>query len=134
VPVRLEIGLKEASAEQVTIFRRDNDTKELVNFVDLSARLEKLMLEIQNNLYAQAYDFSQKHIRRIENWEEIDEAGGWFEASWSEDPATEKQLKEKYGLVSRVLLVDQEQAAPKNKKCFISGQPAKHDWLFAKCY
>ncbi len=134
VPVRLEIGLQEANSGKVTIFRRDTDTKELVDLVDLENRVKELMLEIHSNLYQQAVDFSQKNIRRIESWDEIDEAGGWYEASWSEDPASEKQLKEKYGIVSRVLLSTQENVAPKNKKCFINGQPAKHDWLFAKCY
>ena len=134
VPVRLEIGLKEASSDKITIFRRDTDTKEVVDLINLSERIKELMLEIHTNLYQQAVDFSQKNIRRIESWDEIDEAGGWYEASWSEDPLTEKQLKERYGIVSRVLLSDQENVAPKNKKCFINGQPAKHDWLFAKCY
>lgn len=134
VPVRLEIGSKEADANKVTIFRRDNDNKEEIDLSELPNRLEKLMQEIHDNLYNQALAFSEKNIHRIESWEEIDEKTGWFEASWSEDADTEKQLKEKYGLVSRVLLSDKEGEAPKNKKCFISGKPAKHDWLFAKCY
>ncbi len=134
VPVRLEIGSKEADANKVTIFRRDNDTKEEIDLSELPNRLEKLMQEIHVNLYNQALAFSEKNIHRIESWEEIGEKTGWFEASWSEEADTEKQLKEKYGIVSRVLLSGKEGEAPKNKKCFISGKPAKHDWLFAKCY
>ncbi|MFA5754695.1 MAG: proline--tRNA ligase [Patescibacteria group bacterium] len=134
VPVRLEIGLKEVNDKKVTIFRRDNDSKETIELDGMSSRLAALMGEIHSVLYSQAQGFSQKHIHRIESWEEIKDQIGWFEASWSEDEATEQQLKEKYGLVSRVLLSDNEARGPKNKKCFISGQPAKHDWLFGKCY
>jgi len=134
VPVRLEIGLKEVGDKKVTIFRRDNDSKETIALPDLAVHLQGLMSEIHANLYQQALDFSQKNIHRLESWEEIGDQTGWFEASWSEDPTTEQQLKEKYGLVSRVLLSSQANIVPKNKKCFISGQPAKHDWLFGKCY
>jgi len=134
VPVRLEIGPKEVVAAQVSVFRRDNDSKETVSFDALPTYLENLMVSIHDNLYQQADKFIHSHIHRIESWEEIDDRSGWFEASWSEDPATEKQLKEKYGMVSRVLLPDKASAAPRNPKCFISGKAAKHDWLFAKSY
>ena len=134
VPVRLEIGLKEVTENKVTIFRRDNDTKEVVSVGELNGRLKKLMKEIHKNLYRQAKDFATAHIYQIKSWDEIDDRVGWFEASWSEDPATEKQLKERFGMVSRVLLPAKAVKGPKNKKCFVSGQPAKHDWLFAKCY
>lgn len=134
VPVRLEVGAREAAAKKVTLFRRDTDTKEEVDLDYLPERLQQLMVEIHDNLYQQAKAWANQNIHRIESWEEIGGQTGWFEASWSEDPLTEKQLKEKYGLVSRVLLSTQEEVPPKNSKCFISGQPAKHDWLFAKCY
>ncbi|QQG52654.1 MAG: proline--tRNA ligase [Candidatus Falkowbacteria bacterium] len=134
VPVRLEVGLKELAENKVTLFRRDNGIKEVVAVEDLDKSLPSIMSDIHQSLYQQAVDFSKKNINRIESWDEIKEQTGWFEASWSEDPETEKQLKEKYGIVSRVLLREKENEAPKNKKCFISGQEAKHDWLFAKCY
>ncbi len=134
VPVRLEIGLQEVNKKEVTVFRRDDDRKELISRVNLDNYLVNLISEIQDNLYQQAQNFFTGHIKRIENWEEIDKQQVWFEASWSEDPETEKQLKEKYGIVSRLLLPENAQRAPKNKKCFISGQEAKHDWLFARSY
>jgi len=134
VPVRLEIGLKEVEEKQVTVFRRDTGGKEKVAIGDLNKYLKKAMGEIHKNLYKQAQEFSKDHIYKIKDWKEIDNRLGWFEASWSEDPETEKMLKEKYGMVSRVLLPESEARKPRHKKCFISGQPAKHDWLFAKSY
>ena len=96
--------------------------------------IKNLLISIHDNLYNQALEFSEKNINRIEDWSEIANQTGWFEASWSEDPETEIMLKEKYGIVSRVMLEKNENIPPKNKKCFISGKEAKHDWLFAKCY
>ncbi|MFH0891483.1 MAG: proline--tRNA ligase [Candidatus Falkowbacteria bacterium] len=134
VPVRLEIGPKEAADGKVTVFRRDLNTKETVGEKDLSARLEKLMAEIHGNLYKQAKEFALAHIHRIESVDEIKDQVGFFEASWSEDPASEKSLKERFSMVSRVLPADNQDKEPKNKKCFITGKEAKHDWLFAKSY
>jgi len=134
VPVRFEIGPKEAGEEKITVFRRDNGSKEVVSFSELNQYIKNLLISIHDNLYNQALEFSEKNINRIEDWSEIANQTGWFEASWSEDPETEIMLKEKYGIVSRVILEKNEKIPPKNKKCFISGKEAKHDWLFAKCY
>jgi hypothetical protein len=92
------------------------------------------MLDIHRNLYKQAVTFAASHIYRIESVDEIDDRLGWFEASWSEDAESEKLLKEKYSMVSRVLPVEYEDKEPKNKKCFLTGKEAKHDWYFAKSY
>jgi prolyl-tRNA synthetase len=134
VPIRLEIGLQEVSGDKVTLFRRDNNTKEIVLTADLEKRIKELVIEIADNLYQEAEKFSASHIKRIESWDEIDDSQTWFEASWSEDAESEKKLKERFLMVSRELPLGNENKAPKNKKCFITGKEAKHDWLFAKSY
>jgi len=134
VPVRIEVGPKEVEAGQVAIFRRDLNSRETVSRAELGGRLNRLLKEIHKNLYKQAAEFNKAHIYPIKNASEIDDRPGWFLASWSEDPETEKELKEKYGVTARVLLPKSAEKKPKNKKCFVNGQPAKHDWLFAKSY
>lgn len=134
VPVRLEIGPREVEDGVVSIYRRDTGEKTGASLCELTYFLEKLMVNIQDTMYSQALAFATSHIYRIENLDEIDNRQGWFEASWSEDEASEKLLKEKFGMVSRVLLSSNENQAPKNKKCFITGGEAKHDWYFAKSY
>lgn len=134
VPIRLEIGLQEVNAKKVTIFRRDNSTKEEVLFVDLKKKIKKLVIDIAKNLYIEAGKFDASHIKRIKSWDEIDDSEMWFEASWSEDPESEQKLKERFSMVSRVLVSKNKNKKPKNKKCFITGKEAKHDWLFAKSY
>jgi len=74
------------------------------------------------------------HIHKIENMDEINGRKGFFIASWSETPDSEKLLKEKFQMVSRVLPKDREGKKPTNNKCFITGKQAKHDWIFAKSY
>jgi len=134
VPVRFEIGPKEVEEGLVSIYRRDTGEKTGASLCELTRFIDKLMLEIHQNLYNQALEFAKSHIYRIESIDEIDDRLGWFEASWSEDAESEKLLKEKYQMVSRALPGDNENKAPKNKKCFITGKEAKHDWYFAKSY
>ena len=134
MPIRLEIGLQEVSGDKVTLFRRDNNTKEIVLTSDLKKRIKELVVEIADNLYQEAAEFSASHIKRIESWDEIDDSQVWFEASWSEDAESEKKLKERFLMVSRELPLGNENKKPNNKKCFITGKEAKHDWLFAKSY
>ena len=134
VPVRLELGGKEIENGEITVFRRDLNTKQNIKLTDLAGMLEPLFADIQKNLYSQAQEFATAHIHRIESIDEIKDQVGFFAASWSEDPESEKLLKEKFMMVSRVLPQENENQAPKNKKCFITGKEAKHDWLFAKSY
>ncbi|MBN1373839.1 proline--tRNA ligase [Candidatus Dojkabacteria bacterium] len=134
VPLRLEIGGMETADKTVTVARRDTGEKSKVNITDFISSIPNLFSQIHENLYKQAADFGGTHIHRIENMDEIKDQIGFFEASWCESPESEKFLKEKFSMVSRVLPKESMDKEPKNKKCFITGESAKHDWLFAKSY
>lgn len=134
VPVRFEIGGKEADDASVTVYRRDTGKKELFKADELEKKIGALFTEIHETLYADAAAFARSHVHRIEHIDEIKDQIGFFEASWSETKASEKLLKERFSMVSRVLPKENEEKAPKNAKCFITGEPAQHDWLFAKSY
>lgn len=135
VPVRVELGTREVENKELTIFRRDLNIKELIDGQLFINNIQDLLNNIHKNLYDQAKEFASTHVHRVESIDEItgDEIG-FIEASWSEDVDSEKLLKEKFGMVSRVLPKEFENQEPKNKICFITGKPAKHDWYFAKSY
>ncbi len=134
VPVRIEIGEREVDEDKLTVFRRDLGEKSVMTEAEFLSGVSDLMKSIHENLYSQAEKFMNSHIVRIESWEEIGDQVGFFEASWCESPESEKILKEKYSMVSRCLPKKYEGASPKSKKCFITGEEAKHDWYFAKSY
>ncbi len=134
VPVRIEIGEKEADSGELTIFRRDLNERENLSTKDLNEGIGKLFEDIHKNLFEQSKEFVKNNVNRIESIDEIKDQKGFFEASWSEDTESEKLLKDKFSMVSRVLPKENEDKKPKNEKCFITGKPAKHDWLFAKSY
>lgn len=134
VPVRLEIGEQEMSNNKLTVFRRDLDSKESVSTEELESTLSMLFTEIPENLFKQAKQFTASHIHEIQSIDEIKDQVGYFKASWCESIESEKLLKEKFSMVSRVLPIEWESKPPTNSKCFITGTKAIHDWLFAKSY
>jgi prolyl-tRNA synthetase len=135
VPLRIEIGEKEVDQQTITLFRRDMNTKTKITVQKgWETSIQQMINDIQHNLYQQALEFARTHIHRIESMDEIKDQVGFFEASWCETIESEQLLKEKFSMVSRVLPKMYENTAPKNKKCFITGAEAKHDWFFAKSY
>lgn len=134
VPIRIEIGEKELDSSELTIFRRDTNSKEKVPLAELSTVIPQLFESIQKNLFQQAQEFATNHIHRIESIDDIKDQVGFFEASWCESVESEKLLKENFSMVSRVLPKHFEVSKPKNSKCFITGKEAKHNWYFAKSY
>lgn len=134
VPVRLEIGEKEISEKSVTMFRRDTGEKEKMSIETCIASMDNIMQSVHDTLYANAKRFADEHVHRIESIDEINEQTGFFAASWCETKVSEKILKEKYAMVSRLQLKENRGKKPTNANCFITGEPAKGDWLFAKSY
>lgn len=134
VPIRIEIGAKELAGEELTVFRRDLNSREKISLTNLEEEVKTLLKDIHGNLLDQAKDFMKTHIHRIESINDIKDQVGFFEASWCESKESEQLLKDKFSMVSRVLPEQFKNSKPKNKKCFITGKPAKHDWYFAKSY
>lgn len=133
-PLRIEVGKREIATGKLPIFRRDKNEREAVSRDGLKAKVEQLLAGITKNLFDQAQGFADAHMHHIGSIDQIKDQKGFFVASWSETAESERQLKEKYKMVSRVLPRDWEDKAPSSTKCFITGKKAKHDWIFAKSY
>jgi len=134
VPLRIEVGKKELSSGELSVFRRDLNERVSVKKDEVKTKIPLLLEDVRKNLFDQSREFMDSHIHKIENMDEINGRKGFFIASWSETPDSEKLLKEKFQMVSRVLPKDREGKKPTNNKCFITGKQAKHDWIFAKSY
>lgn len=60
VPLRVEIGPRDVERQSVVLAPRDGSGKRSVNFADIRAQAERLLDEVQANMYAAA-------LRRLEN-------------------------------------------------------------------
>lgn len=135
VPVRLAIGPKDLEKGTVELARRDTLTKEFVAVEEVSAKVEGLMTEIQENLYSRALAFREENTVKVDTWEDfqkrIEGEGGFVSAHWDGTPETEEKIKEATKATIRCIPLD---AAEEDGKCIFSGAPSKRRVLFAKAY
>ena len=72
IPIRIELGPRDLKQGQVVMVRRDTGQKTPVNEADIPATIEKLLAEIQDNLFAKAKAMLQEkttcraNLRRIQ--------------------------------------------------------------------
>ena len=135
IPVRLGIGMRDLEKGQVEVARRDTKEKSSVPLDGVADYVEKLLAEIQQNLYQRAYDYRTEHTTRVDSFEEFNEVldgkGGFVEAHWDGTTETELQIKEQTKATIRCIPIDGEEEAG---KCVLSGKPSKQRVVFARAY
>jgi prolyl-tRNA synthetase len=137
VPVRMEIGPRDAQNNSVVLVRRDNRVKEIVSVEALEARLPVLLEEIQQALHQRALAFREQHTCKTDSYEEfkqiIAEQRGFVRVKWAEDSASELAVKEETKATLRVIPFDQPEGGVQGK-CIYSGKPATCEAIFARAY
>ncbi|HTK11297.1 MAG TPA: proline--tRNA ligase [Ktedonobacteraceae bacterium] len=137
VPLRMEIGPRDAQNDSVMLVRRDNRAKEAVPVAALEARLPVLLEEIQRGLYQRALEFQKQNTHYTDSYEEfkqiIAEKRGFVRVKWAEDSAAEQAIKEETKATLRVIPFDQPEGGVQGK-CFYTGKPATCEAIFARSY
>ena len=89
---------------------------------------------MQSNMFDQANKFMKENIFTANDYDEFKEKisnGGFVRCGWDGTAKSEKQIKQDTKATIRCIPFDE---SPKNKKCILSGEPAKHEVIFAKAY
>lgn len=137
VPVRMEIGPRDAQSNSVVLVRRDTRAKENVSVDALEARLPGLLEEIQGDLYRRALAFRGQHTYSTDSYEEfkqiIAEQRGFVRVKWAEDSAAELAIKEETKATLRVIPFDQPEGGVQGKSIY-SGKAATCEAIFARAY
>lgn len=137
VPVRMEIGPRDAQNNSVVLVRRDNRAKEIVSVEALEARLPVLLEEMQQALLQRALAFREQHTYQADSYEEfkqiIAEQRGFVRVKWAEDSAAELAVKEETKATLRVIPFDQPEGGVQGKSIY-SGKPATCEAIFARAY
>ena len=135
VPVRLAMGLRDLENNVVELARRDTKEKQQVSITGLAVYIEKLLNEIQQNLYNNALKYREEHITDVNSWDEfvkiLNEKGGFVAAHWDGTAETEAEIKEKTKATIRCIPLNNHQ---EEGKCILSGRPSKERVLFALAY
>ena len=135
VPVRLAMGSRDLENGKIEVARRDLKTKEVVNFEGCESMIQKLLEEIQKNLFTRAKDFQESRTQPVDSYEEfkikVEKDGGFFLAHWDGTKETEQKIKEETKATIRCIPLDGDKASG---ECMVTGKPSQQRVIFAKAY
>jgi prolyl-tRNA synthetase len=134
VPVRIGIGERDLQNNTVELARRDLLSKEVVSIEGIEDRIEKLLVEIQDNLFKRALKRRQESTRKVNTYDEFKKAleeGGFVSAHWDGTAETEQKIKEETKATIRCIPLNNEM---EKGTCIYSGKPSEQRVLFAIAY
>jgi len=135
VPLRIAIGERDLANGTVEIARRDTLTKETVSIEGIDSLIEKLLNEIQANLFNKAKARNKELTTTVNSYEVfkkvLDEKTGFVYAHWDGTTETEEKIKEETKATIRCIPLNNVQEAG---VCIYSGKPSTQRVLFARAY
>ncbi len=135
VPVRIAMGLRDMENQVVEVARRDTKEKNSMPMEGLAENVQKLLEEIQQNMYNKALAFRAEKTTNADNWDDfvklLDEKAGFISAHWDGTTETEEQIKDKTKATIRCIPLNNKQEAG---VCILSGKPSAQRVLFARAY
>jgi len=137
VPVRIEVGPREAETRTLVLARRDTLEKTTISIDELEKKLPELLEDIARSLRERAWNWLQSKVKRVETAEEarrvIEEEKGIVELPWCGREECGLQLEESIdaGVLGSPL---ERPEWVRGKQCPVCGQPAVTSIRLAKKY
>ena len=133
IPIRVEIGKRDLENNEITLVRRDTLEKETISIPAFKERVEKLLVEIQNNMYDRALKRRNSMIYEVKTKEEFQDIAqnkpGFILIPWCGNTSCEDKIKEETGLKSRCIKEEISDGV-----CAYCGEKAKYKIYFGKQY
>lgn len=136
VPVRIAMGPRDLAAGTLEIARRDTLEKSSVSQEAVAEHIEKLLADIQQNIYNKALAFRDANVRKVDSWDEFKEEikkGGFLLCHWDGTTETEERIKEETKATIRCIPVD-SYVCEEEGKCIYSGKPSHRRVIFSIAY
>ena len=135
VPLRVAMGPRDLENNTAELARRDTFEKENLSQELLVARIETLLVEIQDNLFQKALDFRNDLITEVDDFDQFKEVlntkGGFISAHWDGTSETEEKIKKMTKATIRCIPLD---AKVEEGVCVLTGKKSEKRVLFAKAY
>lgn len=135
VPVRIAMGMRDLENNVVEVARRDTREKSSMSMDGLTDSIERLLEEIQQNMYNKAQAFRDANISKADTWDEfvalLEGKGGFISAHWDGTPETEAAIKEKTKATIRCVPLNNPE---ERGNCILTGKPSNQRVLFAVAY
>lgn len=136
VPLRIEIGPRDLSNQQIVLARRDIPGKEGKTFVPIADAAETViqMLDtIQADMLKRATEFRDANTSEPTTYDAFKEAveEGFARAGWCGNEACEDKVTEETQATIRCIPIEQPDG---NGACIVCGKPAEEAAIFARAY
>ena len=135
VPIRLNVGARDADAGQVEMVDRLSRQRVSVPVSGLAKRLAEELTAFQKKLFGRALKFQRDNTYELGTLDEVvahfRERGGLVWTEWCGDSEEEARIKAEAGGVT-IRTID-EDAKPAGQ-CLVCGKPAKYRVSLAKAY
>ena len=135
VPLRLNVGARDADAGQVELVDRLSRTRRAVPVAGIGARLEDELKSFQAAMFARAQSFMRENTVELSTLAEVvahfKVRSGFVWVPWCGEAECEARLKaEAGGVTIRVLDPDEKPSG----KCLVCGKPAVYRVALARSY
>jgi prolyl-tRNA synthetase len=138
VPLRIELGPRDLKAAQVVLARRDitgREGKQAVPLDQLGETVQRLLDEIQANLYRRALAFREKHTHTVDDLprfkEILDSGGGFLLCHWCGSSDCEAAVQEETKATIRCIPAD---PIRETGRCIYCGGESRERVIFARAY
>jgi prolyl-tRNA synthetase len=135
VPLRLNVGARDADAGQVEMVDRLSRQRVSVPATGIGQRLKDELDSFQKKLFDRALAYQRENTFELSTIDEVvthfKEQGGFVWVPWSGDAECEERIKAEAGGVT-IRTIDPD--AKPSGKCIVCGKPAQHRVALAKAY
>ena len=135
VPLRIEIGPKDVEKKQVTLVRRDNSQRHIVNDDAMLSDVQRCLEEIQTELFTRARSALNGSISETSDYDRfkdtLNDHGGFIRACWCGSPECEEAIKNDTGATIRTIPLRDEKPF---SGCIHCGKAGAKVTYFAKSY
>jgi len=135
VPIRLEFGPKDMEKDQCVLVRRDTCEKSFVKLSNLNKELNKMLEDIQHNLFRNAKKFLKNNIYDANSLGDLVEIiankKGMARAGWCESEKCEQKVKDQTAATIRVIPF---KGGEGKGKCVACGKDSEKIVYLARAY
>jgi prolyl-tRNA synthetase len=135
VPLRIELGPRDVSADRAILVSRLGGDKEEVGLGALAAGLSDRLASIQQALYADALAYREAHTHRAGSFDElaagVEEQGGFWIGAWCGDAECEAEIAAKTKATIRFLPIE---PTDPGAACIHCGKPGVDVATWARAY
>jgi prolyl-tRNA synthetase len=139
VPLRIELGPRDLAGGTCISVRRDTRAKTPISLTNVAESIAQILATMQQDMLKAATERREAHsVRGAVNYDQFKEIiegeGAFVYAGWNGDAAVEAAVKAETKATIRCIPDPEFRSADAPKTCLYTGQPAKHEVVWARAY